>query len=139
MKGYAEQKGINYCMEVTNSKVAADQRTDQVFDHVQWGFDICKRVNSPRVKILFDIYHVQIADGDVTRTIRDNINYICHFHGAGVPGRNEFDETQELNYRFIASAIADLGYTGFIAHEWRPAMGHDPEKSLEKCFQILNV
>jgi len=139
IKGYAEQKGINYCMEITNSKVAADQRTDQVFDHVQWGFDICKRVNSPRVKILFDIYHVQIADGDVTRTIRDNFQYICHFHGAGVPGRNEFDETQELNYRFIAGAIADLGYTGFIAHEWRPAMGHDPEKSLEKCFQILNV
>src|SRR5436190_1454563 len=72
VKGYAEQKGITLCMEITNSKVAADQRTDQVFDHVSWGIDVCKRVNSPRVKILYDIYHVQIADGDVVRTLRDN-------------------------------------------------------------------
>ena len=139
VKGYAEQKGINVCMEVTNSKVVADQRTDQVFDHVAWGLDVCKRVKSPRVKILFDIYHVQIADGDVTRTLRDNIDYICHFHGAGVPGRLEIDDKQELNYRFIANAIADTGYAGFIAHEWRPAMGSDPVKSLERCFEIMNV
>jgi hydroxypyruvate isomerase len=69
VKGYAEQKGINVCMEVTNSKIAADQRTDQVFDHVGWGLDVCKRVNSPRVKILYDIYHAQIMDGDITRTL----------------------------------------------------------------------
>jgi hydroxypyruvate isomerase len=139
VKGYAEQKGINFCMEITNSKVAADQRTDQVFDHVAWGLDVCKRVKSPRVKILFDIYHVQIADGDVTRTLRDNIDYICHFHTAGVPGRLEIDDKQELNYRFIANAIADTGYTGFIAHEWRPTMGSDPVKGLERCFEIMNV
>ncbi len=139
VKGYAEQKGVNVCMEITNSKVAADQRTDQVFDHVAWGLDVCKRVNSPRVKILFDIYHAQIADGDVTRTLRDNIDRICHFHAAGVPSRQEIDENQELNYRFIANAIADTGYTGFIAHEWRPAMGNDPVKSLERCFEIMNV
>jgi hydroxypyruvate isomerase len=139
VKGYAEQKNINVCMEVTNSKVAADQRTDQVFDHVAWGLDVCKRVNSPRVKILYDIYHVQIADGDVTRTLRDNINYICHFHAAGVPSRQEIDDKQELNFRFIAGAIADTGYTGFVAHEWRPAMGNDPVKSLERCFEIMNV
>ncbi|HEY4365343.1 MAG TPA: TIM barrel protein [Bryobacteraceae bacterium] len=139
VKGYAEQKDVNVCMEITNSKVAADSRTDQVFDHVAWGLDVCKRVNSPRVKILFDIYHAQIADGDVTRTIRDNFDRICHFHAAGVPSRQEIDEKQELNYRFIANAIADLGYTGFIAHEWRPAMGDDPVKSLERCFEIMNV
>ena len=139
VKGYAEQKNINVCMEITNSKVAADQRTDQVFDHVAWGIDVCKRVNSPRIKILFDIYHAQIADGDVTRTLRDNFQHICHFHAAGVPSRQEIDDKQELNFRFIANAIADLGYTGFIAHEWRPAMGNDPVKSLERCFEILNV
>jgi hydroxypyruvate isomerase len=139
VKGYAEQKGINVCMEITNSKVVVDARTDQVFDHVAWGIDVCKRVKSPRVKILFDIYHVQIADGDVTRTIRDNIDYICHFHGAGVPGRLEIDDKQELNYRFIANAIADTGYNGFIAHEWRPSMGSDPVKGLERCFEIMNV
>jgi hydroxypyruvate isomerase len=139
VKGYAEQKGINVCMEITNSKVAADQRTDQVFDHVAWGLDVCKRVNSPRVKILYDIYHAQIMDGDITRTLRENIGHICHIHAAGVPTRQEIDEKQELNFRFIASVIADLGYTGFVAHEWRPAMGNDPVKSLEKCFEIMNV
>jgi hydroxypyruvate isomerase len=139
VKGYAEQKGINVCMEITNSKVAADQRTDQVFDHMAWGLDVCKRVNSPRVKILFDIYHVQIADGDVTRTLRENLDHICHIHVAGVPTRMEIDGTQELNFRFIAGAIADSGYTGFVAHEWRPAMGNDPVKSLERCFEILNT
>ena len=139
VKGYAEQKGINVCMEITNSKVAADQRTDQVFDHMAWGLDVCKRVNSPRVKIVYDMYHVQIADGDVTRTLRDNLNYICHIHVAGVPSRQEIDDTQELNFRFIANAIADSGYTGFVAHEWRPSMGNDPIKSLERCFAILNV
>ena len=139
VKGYAEQKGINLCMEITNSKVVADQRTDQVFNHLAWGFDVCKKVNSPRVKVVFDIYHVQIADGDVVRSLRDNLNWICHIHTAGVPGRTEIDETQELNYRFIANAIADSGYTGYVAHEHRPSMGKDPIQSLEKCFEILNV
>ncbi len=139
VKGYAEQKNVNVCMEITNSKVAADQRTDQIFDHMAWGLDVVKRVNSPRVKILMDLYHAQIADGDVTRTLRDNFDHICHFHAAGVPSRQEIDDKQELNFRFIANAIADLGYTGFIAHEWRPAMGNDPVKSLERCFEIMNV
>lgn len=139
VKGYAEQKGITLCMEITNSKVAADQRTDQVFDHLAWGLDVCKRVNSPRVKIVYDIYHVQIADGDVVRNLRDNFDRICHIHVAGVPSRQEIDDTQELNYRFIANAIADLGYTGFVAHEYRPGMGRDVIKSLEQCFEIMNV
>ncbi len=139
VKGYAEQKNVTLCMEITNSKVAADQRTDQIFNHMAWGVDVCKRVNSPRVKIVYDMYHVQIADGDVTRTLRDNFDHICHIHVAGVPSRQEIDEKQELNFRFIANAIADLGYTGFVAHEWRPGMGRDAVKSLEQCFEILNV
>jgi hydroxypyruvate isomerase len=139
VKGYAEQKNITLCMEITNSKVAGDQRTDQVFDHVDWGFDICKRVGSPRLKIVYDMYHVQIMDGDVTRRMRENIDHICHIHVAGVPSRQEIDDTQELNFRFIANAIADLGYTGFVAHEHRPGPGRDPVKSLEQCFAIMNV
>ena len=139
VKGYAETRGVTLCMEITNSKVAADQRTDQVFDRLGWGLDVCRQVNSPRVKIVYDIYHVQIADGDVTRNMRDNIEHICHIHTAGVPSRQEIDETQELNYRFIANAIADLGYTGFVAHEHRPAPGRDPIESLERCFEILDV
>jgi hydroxypyruvate isomerase len=139
VKGYAEQKGITLCMEITNAKVAADQRTDQVFNHLAWGVDICKKVNSPRVKILFDCYHVQIADGDLTRNLRDNFDHICHIHVAGVPSRMEIDDSQEVNFRFVANAIADLGYTGFVAHEFRPAPGHDAIKSLEECFGIMNV
>jgi hydroxypyruvate isomerase len=139
VKGYAEQKNVNVCMEITNSKVAADQRTDQIFDHMAWGLDVVKRVNSPRVKILYDIYHAQIMDGDITRTLRDNIDRICHIHVAGVPTRQEIDDKQELNFRFIANAIADTGYAGFVAHEWRPAKGNDSVKSLERCFEIMNV
>jgi hydroxypyruvate isomerase len=139
VKGYAEQKGVTLCMEITNSKVVADQRTDQVFNHLDWGLDVCRKVNSPRVKIVYDMYHVQIADGDVTRNLRDHFDLICHIHVAGVPTRQEIDGTQELNYRFIANAIADLGYTGFVAHEYRPGPGRDPIKSLEQCFEIMNV
>jgi hydroxypyruvate isomerase len=139
VKGYAEQKGVTLCMEITNSKVMADQRTDQVFDRLEWGLDVCRKVNSPRVKIVYDMYHVQIANGDVTRNLRDNFDHICHIHVAGVPSRMEIDGTQELNYRFIANAIADLGYPGFVAHEWRPGPGRDAIKSLEECFAIMNV
>jgi len=139
VKGYAEQKGVTLCMEITNSKVAADQRTDQVFNHLDWGWDVCRQVNSPRVKILFDIYHVQIMDGDVTRNLREHIDQICHIHVAGVPTRQEIDDTQELNYHFVAKTIADLGFTGFVAHEWRPTAGRDPIKSLEQCFEIMKV
>ena len=139
VKAYAEQKGVTLCMEITNSKVVADQRTDQVFDRLDWGLDVCRKVNSPRVKILYDIYHVQISTGDVTRNFRDYFDYICHVHVAGVPSRQEIDDTQELNFRFIANAIASSGFTGFVAHEWRPAPGRDPIKSLEQCFAIMNV
>ena len=139
VKGHAEQKGVTICLEITNSKVVADARTDQIFDHLPWGLDVCRRVNSPRMKIVYDMYHVQIADGDVTRNLRDNFDRICHIHVAGVPSRQEIDDTQELNYRFIANAIADSGYTGFVAHEYRPGPGRDVIRSLEQCFEIMNV
>jgi hydroxypyruvate isomerase len=139
VKGYAEQKAVTLCMEITNSKVVADQRTDQTFNHLDWGWDVCRKVNSPRVKVLYDIYHVQIMDGDVVRNLRDNLDMVCHIHVAGVPSRQEIDDTQELNYRFIANAIADLGFTGYVAHEHRPGPGRDPVKSLEQCFQIMDV
>jgi hydroxypyruvate isomerase len=136
VKAHAENKGVNICMEYLNSKV---NHPDYMFDHIAWGVDVMKRVNSPRVKILFDIYHAQIMDGDIVRNIRTNIQWIGHFHTGGNPGRHDIDETQELNYRFIAEAIADLNYTGFISHEYSPAMGHDPVATLKKAIDICDA
>jgi hydroxypyruvate isomerase len=136
VKAHAEDKGINICMEYLNSKV---NHKDYMFDHIAWGVDVMKRVNSPRVKILFDIYHAQIMDGDIVRNIRDNFQWIGHFHTGGNPGRHEIDETQELNYRFIAQAIADLGFTGYVAHEYSPAQGRDAIASLHQAMGIFDV
>jgi len=136
VKAHAEDKGINICMEYLNSKV---NHKDYMFDHYYWGVDVMKRVNSPRIKILFDIYHAQIMDGDIVRNIRDNIQWIGHFHTGGNPGRHEIDDTQELNYRFIAQAIAELGFTGYVAHEYSPAQGHDAVASLSKAMEIFDV
>jgi hydroxypyruvate isomerase len=135
VKGHAEQKNVTILLEPVNG---AD-RPDQILNRLGLTFDICKRVNSPRVKTLFDIYHAQRIDGDLVRNIRENFQWIGHFHTAGVPGRNEIDGSQEINYRFVAQAIADLDYTGIIAHEWRPSPGRDPVKSLEEAYQIMNV
>jgi len=135
VKGHAEQTGITILLEPVNP----EDRPDQVLNHMGLTFDICKRVNSPRVKTLFDIYHAQRIDGDLVRNIRDNFQWIGHFHTAGVPGRHEIDGTQEINYRFVAQAIADLGFSGIIAHEWRPSPGRDPAKSLEEAFKIMDV
>ena len=88
---------------------------------------------------MYDIYHVQVADGDVVRTMRDNIDWICHIHVAGNPGRLEIDDTQELNYRFIANAIADLGYTGVVAHEWRPGRGGTRSRAWRSASKIMDV
>ena len=141
VKGYLEAKGVTLCLENTNSRYPDNVlgRPDQICDHAAWGFEVCKRVNSPRVKMLLDIYHAQTQDGNVVATIRDNIQWIAHFHTAGVPGRHELDDTQELNYRFIAQAIVDLGYTGYIAHEYRPSPGRDAVKGLEAGMDILDV
>jgi hydroxypyruvate isomerase len=136
IKAHAEDKGVTVCMEYLNSKV---NHKDYMFDHIAWGVDVMKRVNSPRVKILFDIYHAQIMDGDIVRNIRDNFQWIGHFHTGGNPGRHDIDESQELNYRFIAQAIADLNYTGFISHEYSPAPGHDPIATLKKAIEICDA
>ena len=136
IKAHAEDKQITICMEYLNSKV---NHKDYMFDHIAWGVDVMRRVNSPRVKILFDIYHAQIMDGDIVRNIRDNFQWIGHFHTGGNPGRHEIDDTQELNYRFVMQAIADLGFTGFVTHEYSPAEGHDPMDSLKKAMEICSV
>lgn len=136
VKAHAEEKGVTICMELLNSKV---NHKDYMCDHTAWGVDVCKRVGSPRVKLLYDIYHLQIMEGDIVRTIRDNFAYLGHFHTGGNPGRHEIDDTQELNYRFVAKAIADLGYAGYVAHEYSPAQGNDPLKSLESAMQIFDV
>jgi hydroxypyruvate isomerase len=136
VKAHAEDKGINVCMEYLNSKV---NHKDYMFDHIAWGVDVMKRVNSPRVKILYDIYHAQIMDGDIVRNIRDHLQWIGHFHTGGNPGRNEIDDTQELNYHFVAKAIADAGFTGYCGHEYSPAQGHDALTSLRQAFQIFTV
>ncbi|MEP6962489.1 MAG: TIM barrel protein, partial [Acidobacteriota bacterium] len=136
IKAQAEDKGVTICLELLNSKV---NHKDYQFDHMSWGVDVVKRVNSPRVKILYDIYHAQIMDGDIVRSIRDNFGYIAHFHTGGNPGRNDIDETQELNYGYVMRQIAALGYTGYVTHEYSPAQGHDPIKTLEKAIQICDV
>jgi len=141
VKKHAEDKGVTICLEIMNSKFtdATLGRVDQICDHADWAFELMKRVNSTRVKVLFDIYHVQVADGDVAHRIKDNIQWIGHFHTGGVPGRNELDDTQELNYHFIAKTIADLGYAGFVSHEYRPSKGKDPLKVLEQVVEIMTV
>jgi hydroxypyruvate isomerase len=136
VKAQAEDKGITICMEYLNSKV---NHKDYMFDHIAWGVDVMKRVNSPRVKILFDIYHAQIMDGDIVRNIRDHFQWIGHFHTGGNPGRHEIDQTQELNYPFVMQAIVDLGYTGFVSHEYSPSPGNDPVQTLEKAIEICDV
>jgi hydroxypyruvate isomerase len=134
IKGLAEEKGVTVCMELLNSKV---NHKDYQCDHTAWGAEVCKRVNSPRVKLLYDVYHMQIMEGDIIRTIRENIQYIGHFHTGGNPGRNEIDGTQELNYRAIAQAVAELGFTGFFSHEFVPK--RDPLQSLREAVEICEV
>ena len=136
VKGQAEDKGVTICMEYLNSKV---NHKDYMFDHIAWGVDVMKRVNSPRVKILYDIYHAQIMDGDIVRNIRDHFQWIGHFHTGGNPGRHDIDETQELNYRFIMEQIAALNFTGFVTHEYSPKMGSDPIAVLTKAIEICDV
>jgi hydroxypyruvate isomerase len=134
VKGQAEDRGVNVCLELLNSKV---NHPDYQCDHTAWGVEVCRRVNSPRVKLLFDIYHMQIMEGDIIRTIRGNFQWIAHFHTAGNPGRHEMDDNQEMNYRGIARAIADLGFQGYIAHEYSPL--RDPIQSLEETLAIFTV
>ena len=134
VKKVAEDAGVTICLELLNSKV---DHKDYQCDHTKWGVDVVKAVGSPRVKLLYDIYHMQIMEGDVIRTIRDNIQYIGHFHTGGVPGRHELDETQELQWRTIAQAIADLKFEGYFAHEFVPVK--DPMASLKSAVTLCTV
>jgi hydroxypyruvate isomerase len=134
IKSQAEDQKITLCIELLNSKV---NHPGYMCDHTAWGVAVCKRVGSPRVKLLYDIYHMQIMEGDIIRTIRENIQYIGHFHTAGNPGRHEFDETQELNYVPICKAIADLGYQGYFAHEYSPT--REPLETLDRMMRICEV
>jgi hydroxypyruvate isomerase len=134
VKKMAEDKGVTICVELLNSKI---DHHDYQCDHTAWGVELIKRVDSPRVKLLYDIYHMQIMEGDIIRTIRQNIQYIAHFHTGGVPGRHELDNTQELQWRTVAEAIVNSGYTGYFAHEFIPT--RDPMKSLDEAARLCDV
>ena len=130
----AERVGVTLCLELLNSKI---DHHDYHADHTAWGVQVVQGVGSPRLKLLYDIYHMQIMEGDVVHTIRENAQHIAHYHTGGVPGRNEIDETQELNYRRVAQAIAETGFSGFLAHEFVPR--RDPITSLAQAFSICDV
>ena len=134
IKRLAEEHGVTVCVELLNSKV---DHKDYQGDRTAFGAEVVRGVGSPRVKLLYDIYHMQIMEGDVIRTIRDNISHIAHFHTGGVPGRHELDDGQELNYRTVARAIADLGFAGYVAHEFVPTK--DPLTALREAVQICTV
>jgi hydroxypyruvate isomerase len=134
VKKVAEDKGVTIVLELLNSKI---DHKDYQCDHTAWGVDVVKAVDSPRVKLLYDIYHMQIMEGDVMRTIRENIQYIGHFHTGGVPGRHELDDTQELQWRTVAKLIADLNFQGFMAHEFVPT--RDPIASLKQAVELCTV
>lgn len=146
LKARAEDKGVTLCTELISSNQTQPLENRYQGDHAAWVFAVAKRVNSPRVKVLFDIFHSQIMDGSVVRNIRDNFQWIEHFHTGGTPpvglnagSRNELDHTQELYWPFVMKAIADLGFTGYVAHEYTPAAGMDPIASLEKCIRICDA
>jgi len=133
VSAYAEKHGINLNLELLNSKV---DHPGYQCDHTAWGMAVCERVGSPRVKLLYDIYHMQIMEGDVIRTIREHIGGIGHFHTAGNPGRRDLDETQELNYAAICQAIADAGYSLYLGHEFAPK--GDCVEALRQTFAVCN-
>ena len=131
----AVELDVTVCVELLNSKV---DHAGYQGDHTAFGVAVMRGVNSPNVKLLYDIYHMQIMEGDVIRTIRDDIHWIGHFHTGGVPGRHEINDTQELNYHAVAKAIADLDYQGDVAHEFVPSRA-DPLESLAEAVRICTV
>ena len=131
---HAEAKGVNLNMELLNSKV---DHAGYQCDRTAWGVAVCEKVGSPRVKLLYDIYHMQIMEGDVIRTIRENIRWIGHFHTAGNPGRNDMDDTQELNYAGICKAIAATGYPYYVGHEFAPK--GDWILALKAAFKLCDL
>jgi hydroxypyruvate isomerase len=131
----AEKLGVMIQMELFNSKI---NHPDYMCDNTRWGIELCKRLDSPNFKLLYDIYHMQISEGDIIRTITDDHQYFGHYHTAGVPGRNEIDETQELFYPAIIKAIVDTGYKGVVAQEFIPK-NDKPLESLKKSILICDV
>ena len=134
IKALAEETGVTICMELLNSRV---DHADYMGDRSGYGVSIVSAVNSPRFKLLYDIYHMQIMEGDIIRTIRDGREHFAHFHTGGVPGRNELDATQEIQWRSVATAIADMGFTGYFAHEFIPT--RDPLAGLREAVALCDV
>jgi hydroxypyruvate isomerase len=130
----AEEEGVTLCMELLNSKV---DHPDYQCDHTEWGVKVCEAVGSPRFKLLYDIYHMQIMEGDLIRTIKKYIRYIGHFHTAGNPGRHNLDENQEIYYPAVMRAIAESGYDGYVGHEFGPV--GDPMAALRQAYEACNV
>lgn len=131
----AEKNGVTVMMELLNSKV---DHKDYMCDRTKWGVQLCKRIGSDNFKLLYDIYHMQVDEGDVIRTIKDNKQYIGHYHTAGVPGRHEINETQELFYPAIMKAIKETGFKGYVAQEFIPT-GEDKVASLKQAIKICDV
>lgn len=134
VKKIAEDHGVTICMELLNSKV---DHKDYMCDRTAWGVRVMEAVNSPRVKLLYDIYHMQIMEGDLIRTIIRNIEWLGHFHTGGVPGRHELDDTQEVNWAGVMRAIAATKYAGYVAHEFLPV--REPLKSLKEAVELCDV
>ena len=134
VKKIAEDNGVTICLELLNSK---RDHHDYMCDHTAWGVRVAQEVNSPNVKLLYDIYHMQIMEGDLIDTIRKNIQWIGHFHTGGVPGRHELDGTQEIQWDGVMRAIADAGFRGYVAHEFIPTA--DPLTSLKNAVDLCDV
>jgi hydroxypyruvate isomerase len=134
VKKIAEDHGVTICLELLNSK---HDHPDYMCDHTAWGVRVVQEINSPNVKLLYDIYHMQIMEGDLIDTIRKNIQWLGHFHTGGVPGRHELDGTQEVQWDGVMRAIADTGFKGYVAHEFVPT--GDPLASLRKAVDLCDV
>ncbi len=134
MKPIAEDHGVTICLELLNSKV---DHHDYMADHTAWGVRVMEEVNSPHIKLLYDIYHMQIMEGDLVATIKANHPWLGHFHTGGVPGRHELDNTQEVQWDGVMRGIAATGYTGYVAHEFVPA--GDPLTSLRQAVDLCDV
>src|SRR6185437_7664555 len=131
IKKIGEDHNVMICVELLNSKV---DHKDYQGDHTAFGVQVVKAVNSPRVKLLYDAYHMQIMEGDLIRTLRDNREWIAHVHTGGVPGRHELDDTQEVTWKAISTALVDMGFQGYMAHEFVPT--RDPLTSLREAVRL---
>lgn len=138
--GLAEKKRVNLCIEPLNTRVDVEMKGHPGYqcDTVEWAVDVCDRIGSPRLKILFDIYHTQIMQGDVIVRIRKYKDYIAHYHTAGVPGRNELDDRQEIHYPGVMNAIVETGYQGYVGQEFIPT-GDDKIAALRKAVELCDV